>query len=187
MPAKNNLMSWVSKDSFEVQIGSLKMLNNLEIFNTDSGPPKHASYHMGWPMLPPRKRHLFFFSCGFWFFSTTFFSCSYGSDFENFNTRKGMKQKSWKWIETSQGMKQKSWKIRETYGSGSLAVTGADVPCEVVAIGLGGNVIKELFWVIWPSLRILLWLFDEQIRHISLLSFWLLLCIHFNWVVIKFI
>lgn len=42
MPAKNNLMSWVSKDSFEVQIGSLKMLNNFEIFNTDSGPPKQA-------------------------------------------------------------------------------------------------------------------------------------------------
>ena len=57
---------------------------------------------------------------------------------------------------------------RRTYGNGRLTAAGADVPNEVMARRLAGDEIKQILWITWPRGRVLLCLFQEQIRHCSI-------------------
>lgn len=44
---------------------------------------------------------------------------------------------------------------------GGLAAAGAGVPDEIVIGSLGGDVLEELWWVIWTVVGVLLGLLDE--------------------------
>lgn len=63
--------------------------------------------------------------------------------------------------------------IGRTYGGGCLTAAGADVPNEVMLGRLGDDEIKELLRITWSSLGVLLCLFQEKIRHYSILLLFL--------------
>lgn len=53
----------------------------------------------------------------------------------------------------------------KTYRHGSLTATGANIPDEVMARRFWGYEIEQLLWISGSSLRVLLSLLQEQIRH----------------------